>query len=42
MKNKPNIQHFEVPVPVDEEIHKLACLLKIEVRRHNENEVLLT
>jgi hypothetical protein len=34
-KNIPNNQHFEVHVLKDEEIHMLACLMKMEVRRHS-------
>lgn len=41
VKNIPNIQHFGVHVPADEEIHKLACLLRIEVSRKSQTKFYL-
>lgn len=34
-KDLPSIQHSDVHVPMDEEIHLLACLFQIEVSGYN-------
>ena len=34
-KDLPSIQHSEVHVPMDEEIHMLACLFQTEVSGYN-------